>query len=70
MFRPLMALVLYCLLFCVGLVLLAFGVKALGAVGANGFIYPFYGLGFLTLFPLSFVLAGRLVLWIRRDGKV
>jgi hypothetical protein len=58
--RSLLALALFCALLCAGQFLLACGVWALGAIGANELVYPLYGLGSIALFPLSFVLAGRL----------
>jgi hypothetical protein len=70
MFRSVLALVLFCFLLCGGLFALGFGARGLAAIGANGFIYPFWGLGLIALIPLSFVLAGRLALRIARDGKV
>jgi hypothetical protein len=66
MLRLLLALVLFCLLLCAGLVALSLGVRALAAVGANGLMLPLWGLGFLSLSPLAFIVAGRLAMRICR----
>ena len=66
--RSLLALALFCLLLCAGLVVLGLSAWALGAIGASGLVYPLCGLGLLVLFPLAFITAGRLVLRIGRGG--
>jgi hypothetical protein len=58
--RSLLALALFCAFLCVGQVVLVGCVWALAAIGANDLVYPMFGLGFISLFPLSFLLAGRL----------
>ena len=68
MLRSLLALSLFCLLLCAGLLVLGVGAWALGAVGASGLVYPLWGLGLLALIPLAFISAGRAVLRIGRGG--
>lgn len=58
--RSILAMTLFCAFLCAGLVLLAGCVWILGAMGAKALVYPVFGLGFIALFPLSLVLAGRL----------
>ena len=68
MLRSMLALSLFCLLLCAGLVVLGLGAWTLAAIGASGLVYPIWGLGLLALFPLAFASAGRLVLRIGRGG--